>query len=173
MDETRRRFLVLVIGTLAGPGPAAELLDLSRRTPSTFHFVVPATVPGYGWTWTEGQPLADGRQRLEIMLEFGAAMGLEVTGEVRETPDPVEIVREVVGETTSPYDELIVIDRARGLRRWLENRALEELRRDPGLPITRLEADPPLRQGPGFDLVELRARFREFLEAVGPAGTSR
>lgn len=170
MDEARRRYLILVIGTLAGPGPAAELLELSRRTPSVFHFVVPATVPEYGWTWTEGQPVADGRERLAIMLEFGGAMGLRVTGEVRETPDPVEIVRQVVGEAAEPYDELIVVDRARGLRRWLENRALDELRRDPGLPITRFEADPPLRQGPSFDVDDLRARFREFLETVQPHG---
>jgi hypothetical protein len=166
MDETPRRYLVLVIGTLAGPGPAAELLDLSRRAPSSFHFVVPATVPEYGWTWTEGQPLADGQERLAIMLEFGGAMGLRATGQVRETPDPVEIVRQVVGETPEPYDELIVIDRARGLRRWLEERALDELRRDPGLPITRFEADPPMRQGKDFNIEELRARFQEFLEGA-------
>jgi hypothetical protein len=58
-----RRYLVLVVGTLAGPGPAGELLRLSRQEPSAFHFVVPATVPDYGWTWTETQPLADTRER--------------------------------------------------------------------------------------------------------------
>jgi hypothetical protein len=36
-----RRYLVLVVGTLAGPGPAGELLRLSRQEPSAFHFVVP------------------------------------------------------------------------------------------------------------------------------------
>lgn len=168
MDETPRRYLVLVIGTLAGPGPASELLDISRRAPSEFHFVVPATVPGYGWTWTEGQPAADGRERLKIMLEFGGAMGLRVTGEVRETDDPVEIVRQVVAEAEEPFDELVVIDRARGLRLWLEGHALDELRRDPALPLTRFQADPPMRQGRDFDLDELRARFREFLAEVMP-----
>jgi hypothetical protein len=47
--------------------------------------------------------------------------------------------------------------------RWLENRALDELRGDPGLPIARLPANPPMRQGKRFNLDELRAHFREFL----------
>ena len=62
MEETRhRRYLVLLIGTLAGPGPATELLRLSRPEPSFFHALVPATVPEYGGTWTEAQSVADAR----------------------------------------------------------------------------------------------------------------
>jgi hypothetical protein len=173
MPETSvRRYLVLVIGTLAGPGPAAELLRLSRRRPSAFHFVVPATVPDYGWTWTEGQPRADAEERIQIMIEFSRAMGLTAQAEVRASDDPVEIVREVVGEASEPFDELIVIDRARGMRRWVENRALDELRRDPGLPITRLGANPPMRQGRDFDLDELRAAFGAGLEGEQAAPTT-
>ena len=59
-----------------------------------------------------------------------------------------------------------MIDRARGMRLWLEARALAELTRDPGLPISRFEADPPMRQGKHFDLDELRAHFRDFLGEV-------
>lgn len=165
-----RRYLVLVIGTLAGPGPAAELLRLSRQQPSAFHFVVPATLPGYGWTWTETQPLADARERIQIMMEFAKAMGLTVRGEVRDSDDPVEIVRQVVADAPKPFDGLIVIDRARGMKRWVENRALDELRRDPGLPITRLSANPPIRQGKQFNLDELRAHFREFLSQAVAEG---
>jgi hypothetical protein len=171
MHETgERRFLVLVIGTLAGPGPASQLLRLAQREPSIFHFVVPATVPNYGWTWTEGQPLADAEQRLQIMMEFGTEMGMAVRGEVRESDDPVEVVRQVVREASQPYDDLIVIDRARGMRLWLEGRALAELTRDPGLPISRFEADPPIRQGKHFDLDELRVHFRDFLAQGGAGG---
>lgn len=76
--------------------------------------MVPATIPGYGWTWTEGQPVADATERLRIGIEFGTAMGLTVRGEVEASDDPVEIVRQVVGKAPEPFDELIVIDRARG-----------------------------------------------------------
>ena len=65
--------------------------------PST-SFVVPATVPDYGWTWTEAQPLADARERIQIMIEFSRAMGLTAQGEVRDSDDPVEIVRQVLGD---------------------------------------------------------------------------
>jgi hypothetical protein len=166
-EKTVRRHLVLVIGTLAGPGPAAELLRLSRQMPSAFHFEVPATVPEYGWTWTEGQPKSDAGKRIEIILEFARAMGLTATGEVSDSDDPVEVVRQVVRDAPDPFDGLVVIDRARGVRRWLENRALDELRRDPGLPVTRLQANPPMRQGRDFDPDELRRFFREFLQDVG------
>lgn len=88
-----RRYLVLVIGTLAGPGSASELLRRSRRQASAFHFVVPASVPDYGWTWTEGQPVADASERLRIGIEFCTALGLTVQGEVADSDDPVEIVR--------------------------------------------------------------------------------
>jgi hypothetical protein len=159
-----RRYVVLLIGTLAGPGPATELLRLSQQQPSSFHLVVPATVPESGWTWTEGQALAEARQRIEIMTEFGTAMGLDVRAEVLPTDDPVDSVRRVVGDASERFDELIVIDRAKGIRRWVEDRALEDLRRDPGLPVTRLEADPPLRQGKDFDVDELRRLFQEFLD---------
>ena len=89
-------------------------MRLARRQPSAFYFAVPATVPDYGWTWTEGQPFADANERLQIMVEFRMAMGLAVQGEVRSSEDPVEIVRQVVKEASEPFDELIVIDRARG-----------------------------------------------------------
>jgi hypothetical protein len=163
-DPEQRRYVVLVIGLLAGPGPATELLRLSRQQPSFFHFVVPATVPEYGMTWTEGQALADARERIQIMTEFGTAMGLDVTAEVLPTDDPVDAVRRVVGDASQPFDELIVVDRAKGVRRWVKDRALDELKRDPGLPIVRLEANPPLPQGKDFDIGELRRLFREFLD---------
>jgi hypothetical protein len=164
VDESEdRRYLVLLIGTLAGPGPATELLRLSQQQPSFFHLVVPATAPQYGWTWTEGQALADAQERIQIMTEFGSAMGLNVRAEVLPTDDPVGAVRRVVGNASEPFDELIVIDRAKGIRRWLEDRALDELRRDPGLPLSRFEADPPLQQGKDFDAAELRRLFQEFL----------
>jgi hypothetical protein len=38
--------------------------------------------------------------------------------------------------------------------------------RDPGLPVTRFEADPPMRQGKDFDVDELRERFQDFLSEV-------
>jgi hypothetical protein len=164
VDESKdRRYLVLLIGTLAGPGPATELLRLSQEQPSYFHAVVPASVPEYGWTWTEGQALADAQERIEILTEFGTAMGLNIRGEALATDDPVEAVRQVVANASNSFDELIAIDRAKGLRQWLENRAIDELRRDPGLPVTRFEANPPMRQGKDWDVAELRRQFQEFL----------
>ena len=169
-EEGPRRYLVLAMGTLAGPGPATELLRSSRQQPSVFHFVVPVTVPDYGWTWTEGQALADATERMEIMTEFGRAMGLNIDVEVVSSDDPVEVVRQANATASEPYQEIIVIDRPHGVRRWLADHAVDELKRDPGLPLTRLEANPPMRQGKHFDVDELRQYFQEYLKrtAEGP-----
>jgi hypothetical protein len=126
--------------------------------------VVPATVPQYGLTWTEGQALADAEQRVQILIEFGTAMGLNIQAEVLPSDDPVDAVRRVAREAS--FEELIVIDRAKGVRRWVGERALDELRRDPGLPLRRLEANPPLPQGKDFDMAELRRLFQDFLERL-------
>jgi hypothetical protein len=131
-EEGQRRYLVLAMGTLAGPGPATELLRLSRQRPSVFHFVVPVTAPEYGWTWSEEQAFLDAKERMEIMTEFGRAMGLNIDVEVVSSDDPVEVVRQANATASGPYDEIIVIDRPRGVRRWLAAHAVDELRRDPG-----------------------------------------
>jgi hypothetical protein len=160
MDTTERRYLVLVVGMLAGPGPAAEVYRLSKKQPSRFHFIVPATRPDYGWTWSEGQAIADARQRLEIMLEFGSAMGMEVTGDVARTDDPVDAAR----TAAEGFDEIILIDNPHGLRHWRSDRALADLAVAPGLPMHHFEANPPLKQGKHFDTDELREHFRRFLD---------
>ena len=69
-DGRVRRYLVLVVGMLAGPSAGEQLYRLSKRQPSTFHFVVPTTVPDYGLTWAEGQARKDAKERLDIMLAF-------------------------------------------------------------------------------------------------------
>jgi hypothetical protein len=75
----------------------------------------------------------------------------------------VEFVRRAIATATDSYDEIIVTDRPRGVRRRLAAHAVDEVRRDPGLPLTRLEADPPMRQGSILTLMELRQHFHEFL----------
>ena len=78
----------------------------------------------------------------------------------------LEVVRQAVTTASDPYDEIIVIDRPQGVRRWLADHAIAELRRDPGLPLTRLEADPLMRKDPD----ELRKHFQEYLKrtVAGP-----
>ena len=167
-DESKvRRFLVLVVGMLAGPGAGEQIYRLSREEPSTFHFVVPTTVPDYGLTWTEDQARKDAAERLEIMLEFSRAMGITVDGEVRVTDDPVDGVRRAVADAEVPFDELVVIDRPRGINRWLAKSKLDQLKLDPGLPIRHFEANPPMVQGKHFDLEELRGHFADYQRRIG------
>ena len=158
-DGQERRYLVVVVGMLAGPGPAAEVFRLSRVRPSSFHFIVPATKPEYGLTWTDDQAIGDAKERLDIMLEFGSKMGIRVSGAVAASDDVVEAARAVAER----FNEIILIDNPRGLRRWRSEKALSDLRVNPGLPIHHLRANPPLAQGRHFDTSELRAYFQRFL----------
>lgn len=157
----RRRYLVLVVGMLAGPEAGAHLQRLSQQQPSRFSFVVPAMKPSYGWTWTEEQAGEDARERLEMMLGFGTDMGMDVDGYVYTAAEPVDAVRELVATAEPLYDELIVIDHPRGTDRWLAASGLTQLEADPGLPITRLEAHPFMEQGKRFDRDEYQRQFEE------------
>lgn len=159
MDDTERRYLVVVVGMLVGPDPAEEIYRLSKAGPARFHFLVPPTKPDYGLTWTEDQAVDDARQRLEIMVEFGTAMGMQVSGEVAKTDDPVDATR----AAAPGFDEVIVIDNPRGPRRWCSDSDIADLRVDPGLPLRHLAANPPMTQGKHFDTEELRGHFRQFL----------
>lgn len=47
-DREVRRYLVLVVGMLAGPNAGEGLYRLSQSQPSRFRLVVPATKPDYG-----------------------------------------------------------------------------------------------------------------------------
>lgn len=145
---------------------------MSRQQPSVFHFVVAVTIPDYGWTLTEGQTLTDATERMQIMTEFGRAMGLNIDVEVVSSDDTVEVVRRAVTTASVPYDEVIVIDRARGGRRWLGEHVVDQLRRDPGLPLTRLAANPPMRQGKHFRRRSAEAALPRVPEAnyTGPGG---
>jgi hypothetical protein len=70
-------------------------------------------------------------------------MGMNVSGEVSESDDPVEAVRAI----GSDFDELIVIDNPHGFGRWQASKGLAELRTDPGWPLLHLSANPPIVQG--------------------------
>jgi hypothetical protein len=163
-----RRYVVLVVGLLAGPGAGEELYRLSRRQSSRFYLLVPATKPDYGWTWSEGQALADAEQRLELMFEFTGKLGMQVDGVVYSQADPVEAVREAVASAEAPFDELIVIDRPKGhAQRWMAANSLKQLEEDPGLPITHLEANPPMVQGRDYDPDENRRLFEAWRRGLG------
>jgi len=157
--KVERRYLVLVVGMLAGPGPGRRLYDLSNAQPSRFHIVVPPTRPDYGLTWTQRQAHDDANQRLDIILDFTKQMGMNVSGEVSGSDDPVEAVRAI----GSDFDELIVIDNPHGFARWQARKGLAELRTDPGWPLLHLSANPPFVQGKNFDLDRLKNEFALFL----------
>lgn len=150
-DRDIRRYLVLVVGLLAGPGAGEELYRLSRREPSRFYLLVPATKPEYGWTWSEGQALADATQRLELMLEFTGKLGMQVDGLVYPQAEPVEAVRKAVASAEAPFDGLIVIDRPKGhAQRWMAANSLKAARRGSGTPDHAPRGQPS--HGPGEGL---------------------
>jgi GABA permease len=152
-----RRYLVVANQTLQ----AAELREELRRRvgaqPSSFFVLVPnttaaqydpvasgAVLPQAGmWWWATyyGRPASDeeataqARERLKLMLDGLAAMGVPAEGELGGA-SPLEAFEKVCAERE--FDEIIVTTLPRHLSRWLRADLPHRVERRFGLPVTTI-----------------------------------
>ena len=161
----KRRLLVVMMHTLAGPTAFAHLHKLASEQPTDFYLMMPALRPDYGLTWTHAQARADAQDRLAIMLEFMTKAGLTASGETRDESPP-EAMELVALGPAGPFDGVVVIWRQKK-HRWMY-RSKGELFEDLlGIPVTAIKADPPLRHSNVEDVDELRRIFDEHAKQEG------
>ena len=152
-----RRYLVVANQTLQ----AAELRDELRKRisagPCSFFVVVPDTTaaqydpvaaggvlpqPGMWW-WatyyarpaTDDEATAQARQRLSVMLDGLAALGVPVEGDLGSC-DPLEAVEKVCADRQ--VDEIIVTALPQPVSRWLRADLPHQAKRRFGLPVTTI-----------------------------------
>ena len=132
-----RRYLVVANRTLGGQ----HLLDAVRQRMQdgecTFHVVVPASHPSS--TWTEGQVVAQAKERLDDALARFAELGATATGEVGDA-SPVRAVGDVL--LREPIDEVILSTLPSGPSRWLRQDVVHRVQRNYDIPVTHIVAQP-------------------------------
>lgn len=161
----RRRLLVAMLHTLAGPTVFDHLYKLAEERPTEFHLMMPVLRPDYGLTWTETQARNDARDRLAMMLEFMTRAGLSATGETR-TESPPEALELVAQGPAGPFDGVVVVWRQKKYR-WLFRREGERFEETLGIPVEAIRADPQVRRSNIEDPDQLREMFEEHSKRHG------
>jgi GABA permease len=152
-----RRYLVVANQTLQ----AAELRDELRKRisagPCSFFVIVPDTkaaqydpvaaggvLPQPGmWWWatyyarpaTDEEATAQARERLSLMLDGLATLGVPVEGDLGG-PDPLAAIAKVCLDRQ--FDEIIVTTLPQQVSRWLKADLPHQAQRRFGLPVTTI-----------------------------------
>jgi hypothetical protein len=152
-----RRYLVVANQTLQ----AAELRDELRKRisagPCSFFVIVPDTkaaqydpvaaggvLPQPGmWWWatyyarpaTDEEATAQARERLSLMLEGLAVLGVPVEGDLG-SPDPLEAIAKACADRQ--FDEVIMTTLPQHVSRWLKADVPHQAQRRFGLPVATL-----------------------------------
>jgi hypothetical protein len=152
-----RKYLVVANQTLQ----AAELRDELRKRisagPCSFFVIVPGTkaaqydpvaaggvLPQPGmWWWatyyarpaTDEEATAQARERLSLMLDGLATLGVPVEGDLGSS-DPLAAIQEVC--PGRQFDEIIVATLPQHVSRWLKADLPHQAQRRFGLPITTI-----------------------------------
>jgi GABA permease len=152
-----RRYLVVANQTLQ----AAELRDELRKRisagPCSFFVIVPDTkaahhdpvaaggvLPQPGmWWWatyyarpaTDEEATAQARERLSLMLDGLAALGVPVEGDLGGS-DPLEAIGKVCADRQ--FDEIIVTTLPQHVSRWLRAGLPHQAERRFGLPVSTI-----------------------------------
>jgi hypothetical protein len=154
-----RRYLVVANQTLQATELRDELRQRVSAGPCSFFVLVPDTraaqydpvaaggvLPQPGmWWWatyyarpaTDEEASAQARERLGLMLDGLAALGMPAEGELGSSDPQVAIAKACAGRQ---FDEIIVTTLPRPVSRWLKADLPHQVRRRFGLPVTTIVA---------------------------------
>jgi GABA permease len=127
--------LVVANQTAASDDLMDHLRERNERTPSAFHFVVPARP----WTSTAPSGREDAERALKAALERATEEGLEADGETGDS-DPVTAVQEVWDPRR--FDEIIVSTLPGRASRWRESGVPRRLQRHCDVPVELVISRP-------------------------------
>jgi len=152
-----RRYLVVANRTLQAAELRGELRKRISAGPCSFFVIVPDTkaaqydpvaaggvLPQPGmWWWatyyarpgTDQEATAQARERLSLMLDGLAALGVPVEGDL-DSPDPLEAIEKACADRQ--FDEIIVATLPQPVSRWLKADLPHQAQRRFGLPVTTI-----------------------------------
>jgi len=134
---------VLVVAhlTASTDGLLEAVRDRARRSPATFHLVVPRQPHGMHKVVDPDDTTEDeAREVLELALpKLSEAAGSEVSGTIGD-PTPLTAIEDAVN--LGDYDEIIISTLPHRISRWLKVDLVSKAR-GIGLPVTHVEAKQP------------------------------
>lgn len=130
-----RRYLVVANQTLGGEHLAEKVRAILEEEATSFHVLVPATVPSDHAVYTEGQAEAIAGRRLEDALARFRDLGAEADGEIGDA-SPFEAIADVLRE--QDFDGIILSTLPPGMSRWLKQDLPHRVERSFGLPVTHI-----------------------------------
>jgi hypothetical protein len=129
--------LVVAHQTAATAGLLAAVGERARRSPATFHLIVPRQQHGMHKV-VDPQETGDSEARavlVEALPMLTAAAGHPVTGSVGDS-EPLMAIQDAIH--LGNYDEIIISTLPRRLSRWLKLDLVSKSR-SLGLPVTHVE----------------------------------
>jgi hypothetical protein len=127
-----KHILIVANQTAGGAHLRAEVTRLIEQGATRFTFVVPATRPKKGLTWTEGTAHALAEERLERAIASLRDLGAGFDGAVG-VERPMDAVMDAL--RAHEFDEVIVSTLPHGVSHWLRADLPARVARYSGLPV--------------------------------------
>lgn len=134
-----KRVLIVANRTAGGRHLRDEVKRRVAREPHSFFLVVPPSPPHHTMTFTEGEALAEARERLERALASLRELGADIEGIVGVSR-PMDAVAEVLW--TRSFDEIIVSTLPHAISRWLRIDLPHRVEKRFGIPVTHVVGEP-------------------------------
>jgi hypothetical protein len=139
--------LVVAHQTAATPRLLEAVRERARRSPATFHLVVPRMPHGMHKVVDPQDAGADEAQHVldEALPKLSEAAGSEVTGSLGDS-EPLMAIHDEIN--LKGYDEIIISTLPLGISRWLKLDLVSKTRAL-GLPVTHVQAESKVEAGAG------------------------
>jgi len=137
--------LVVAHQTAATPGLLDAVHERAKRSPASFHLVVPRQPHGMHKV-VDPQDAGEGEARDALsaaLPKLSEAAGQQVTGSLGD-PEPLSAIQDAVN--LGHYDEIIISTLPRRVSRWLKLDLVSKAR-GLGLPVTHVEATEKVTAG--------------------------
>jgi hypothetical protein len=140
--------LVIAHQTAATPRLLDAVRERARRSPATFHLVVPKMPHGMHKVVDPQDAGADEAQRVldTALPKLSEAAGSEVTGSLGDS-EPLMAIHDEIN-LKGNYDEIIISTLPLGISRWLKLDVVSKSRAI-GLPVTHVQAESKVEAGAG------------------------
>ena len=140
--------LVIAHQTAATPRLLDAVRERARRSPATFHLVVPKMPHGMHKVVDPQDAGADEAQHVldTALPKLSEAAGSEVTGSLGDS-EPLMAIHDEIN-LKGNYDEIIISTLPLGISRWLKLDVVSKSRAI-GLPVTHVQAESKVEAGAG------------------------